>query len=107
VSLPLKLESAKVLSAAIERLLKALRAARRATCDNSTPWANQHMRGELCVPARRLDKQNVTAPRQEAATLRPDAVSLKTVPRRLHRSLRTSSSRQASTPPAALGDTHV
>jgi RNA polymerase sigma-70 factor (ECF subfamily) len=54
---PLNLQPDEVLSAVVERLLKALREARLATVRQFFDLACQHMRWELNDMARRLDKQ--------------------------------------------------
>lgn len=54
---PLNLEPDEMLGAVVERLLKALRAARPSTVRGFFALANQHMRWELNDVARRLDKQ--------------------------------------------------
>lgn len=59
---PLNLQQDELLSAVVERLLKALRAVRPGTVRQFFALANQHMRWELNDLARRLDEQ----PRLEA-----------------------------------------
>jgi RNA polymerase sigma-70 factor (ECF subfamily) len=54
---PLNLQSDELLGAVVERLLKALRAARPATARQFFALACQHMRWELNDMARRLDEQ--------------------------------------------------
>lgn len=54
---PLNLQSDEMLSAVVERLLKALREARPATVRQFFALAGQHMRWELNDLARRLDSQ--------------------------------------------------
>jgi RNA polymerase sigma-70 factor (ECF subfamily) len=54
---PLNLQSDEMLSAVVERLLKALREARPGTVRQFFALANQHMRWELNDMARRLDEQ--------------------------------------------------
>lgn len=54
---PLNLRTEEMLSSVVERLLKALRAARPATVREFFGLANQHMRWELNDLARRLDEQ--------------------------------------------------
>ncbi len=54
---PLNLESDEILSAVVERLLKALREARPATVRQFFALAGQHTRWELNDLARRLDTQ--------------------------------------------------
>jgi len=53
---PLNLQTEELLSAVVERLLKALREARPATVRQFFGLANQHMRWELNDLARRLDE---------------------------------------------------
>jgi RNA polymerase sigma-70 factor (ECF subfamily) len=57
---PLNLRTDELLSAVVERLLKALREARPRTVREFFSLAGQHMRWELNDLARRLDKQPVT-----------------------------------------------
>ena len=54
---PLNLQSEELLSAVVERLLKALRNARPGNVRQFFALANQHMRWELNDLARRLDEQ--------------------------------------------------
>ncbi len=54
---PLNLQTDELLSAVVERLLKALRQARPGTVREFFALAGQHMRWELNDVARRLDKQ--------------------------------------------------
>src|SRR2546429_9251398 len=54
---PLNLQADELLSAVVERLLKALREARPANVRQFFALASQHMRWELTDLARRLDKQ--------------------------------------------------
>ena len=54
---PLNLQADELLSAVVERLLKALREARPTTVRQFFDLAGQHMRWELTDLARRLDKQ--------------------------------------------------
>jgi RNA polymerase sigma-70 factor (ECF subfamily) len=54
---PLNLQTDELLSAVVERLLKALREARPGTVRQFFSLADQHMRWELIDLARRLDKQ--------------------------------------------------
>jgi RNA polymerase sigma-70 factor (ECF subfamily) len=54
---PLNLQSEEMLSAVVERLLKALREVHPKTVRQFFALANQHMRWELNDIARRLDKQ--------------------------------------------------
>jgi RNA polymerase sigma-70 factor (ECF subfamily) len=57
---PLNLQSDEMLSAVVERLLKALREARPQTVRQFFALASQHMRWELNDMARRLDEQPAT-----------------------------------------------
>lgn len=54
---PLNLQSEEMLSAVVERLLRALRSVRPQTVRQFFALANQHMRWELNDLARRLDEQ--------------------------------------------------
>ena len=54
---PVNLQPDELLGAVVERLLKALRAARPQTVRDFFALANQHMRWELNDLARRLDNQ--------------------------------------------------
>ncbi len=70
---PLNLEPDELLAAVVERLLKAMRAARPHTVREFFALANQHMRWELNDLARRLDERPATvelreglAPRRES-----------------------------------------
>jgi RNA polymerase sigma-70 factor (ECF subfamily) len=78
---PLNLQADEILSAAVERLLKALRQARPATARQFFAVACQHMRWELNEMARRLDHQppalelpdeSVPAPASSDTGLTPD-----------------------------------
>jgi len=57
---PLNLQSEEMLSAVVERLIKAMRSARPANVRQFFALANQHMRWELNDLARRLDRQQAT-----------------------------------------------
>ena len=79
---PLNLQADELLSAVVERLLKALREARPATVRQFFALANQHMRWELNEMARRLDERPaavelreglVPAPASSASGLTPDS----------------------------------
>jgi RNA polymerase sigma factor (sigma-70 family) len=79
---PLNLQAEEMLSAVVERLLKALRQARPATARQFFALAGRHMRWELNEMARRLDKQPagaelrdglVPAPASSDSGLTPDA----------------------------------
>jgi RNA polymerase sigma-70 factor (ECF subfamily) len=78
---PLNLQADEVLSAVVERLLKALRQARPASARQFFALACQHMRWELNDMARRLDEQpapvelhdeSVPAPASSGSGLTPD-----------------------------------
>jgi RNA polymerase sigma-70 factor (ECF subfamily) len=78
---PLNLQTEELLSAVVERLLKALREARPATARQFFALACQHMRWELNDLARRLDQQpaaeglpdsSVPAPASSDTGLTPD-----------------------------------
>src|SRR5215831_15055533 len=58
---PLNLQTDELLSAVVERLLKALREVRPATVRQFFALAGQHMRWELNDIARRLDTQPTAA----------------------------------------------
>jgi RNA polymerase sigma-70 factor (ECF subfamily) len=70
---PLYLERDELLSAVVERLLKALRAARPRTVREFFALANQHMRWEVNALARRLDEQPAMAELHEDLTPAPDS----------------------------------
>lgn len=63
---PLRLHSDEMLSAVVERLIKALREARPRTVAQFFALANQHMRWELNDLARLLDRQTPAAELHEA-----------------------------------------
>ena len=78
---PLNLQADELLGAVVERLLKALRAARPGTVRQFFALAGQHMRWELNDMARRLDEQPaavelreglVPAPASSGSGLTPD-----------------------------------
>jgi RNA polymerase sigma factor (sigma-70 family) len=78
---PLNLQADEMLSAVVERLLKALREARPATVRQFFALAGRHMRWELNDLARRLDEQpaavelrdmHVPAPASSDSGLSPD-----------------------------------
>lgn len=78
---PLNLQTDELLSAVVERLLKALREARPRTVREFFALAGQHMRWELNDLARRLDKQpaalemcewQVAEPASSDSALSPD-----------------------------------
>src|SRR5690349_9933214 len=62
---PLNLQADEILSAVVERLLKALREARPATVRQFFALAGQHMRWELNDMARRLDERPAAVQLQE------------------------------------------
>src|SRR5262245_8129991 len=62
---PLNLQTDELLSAVVERLLKALREARPRTAREFFALAGQHMRWELKDLARRLDNQPVAVELRE------------------------------------------
>jgi RNA polymerase sigma-70 factor (ECF subfamily) len=68
---PLNLEVDEMLSAVVERLIKALREARPATVRQFFALANQHMRWELNDMARRLDSRNATVELNDALISAP------------------------------------
>ena len=78
---PLNLQADELLSAVVERLLKALREARPGTVRQFFALVNQHMRWELNDVARRLEEQPpavelredmVPAPASSGSVLTPD-----------------------------------
>ena len=69
---PLNLRPEEMLSAVVERLLKALRVARPANVRQFFAIANQHMRWELNDLARRLDQQTHVLSLQEDAVFAPE-----------------------------------
>jgi RNA polymerase sigma-70 factor (ECF subfamily) len=82
---PLNLQADELLSAVVERLLKALREARPANVRQFFSLSCQHMRWELNDLARRLDQQpaagelgdaQVSAPASSASGLTPDGVRM-------------------------------
>ncbi|HUN82599.1 MAG TPA: sigma-70 family RNA polymerase sigma factor [Phycisphaerae bacterium] len=79
---PLNLQSDEMLSAVVERLMKALQAARPGNVRQFFKIANQHMRWELNDLARRLDEQSrivnigskeIASPEVSASQLSPMA----------------------------------
>ena len=64
---PYSVQAEEVLSAVVERLLKALREARPQTVRQFFALTNQHMRWEMNDLARRLDERNPTVEIDEAA----------------------------------------
>ena len=82
---PLNLQTDEMLSAVVERLLKALREARPKDARQFFSLASQHMRWELNDMARRLDNQapavqldeeRVSAPYSSASVLTPNALRI-------------------------------
>jgi RNA polymerase sigma-70 factor (ECF subfamily) len=68
---PLNLQTEEMLSAVVERLLKALREARPKNVREFFALASQHMRWELNDMARRLDNQGPAIPLDEALASAP------------------------------------
>jgi RNA polymerase sigma-70 factor (ECF subfamily) len=68
---PLNLQADEMLSAVVERLLKALRQARPANTRQFFALACQHMRWELNDMARRLDEQATAVPLRDEAVPAP------------------------------------
>jgi RNA polymerase sigma-70 factor (ECF subfamily) len=68
---PLNLQADEMLSAVVERLLKALKGVKPPTVRQFFALANQHMRWELNDLARRLDKEAVAAELHESAVPAP------------------------------------
>ena len=64
---PYSVQAEEVLSAVVERLLKALREARPQTVRQFFALTNQHMRWEMNDLARRLDERNPTVEIDQAA----------------------------------------
>jgi RNA polymerase sigma factor (sigma-70 family) len=82
---PLRLDADELLGAVVERLLKAMRAARPRTVREFFALANQHIRWELNDLARRLDERPpavevgadaVPAPASSGSELGPDALRI-------------------------------
>lgn len=82
---PLNLQSEEMLSAVVERLLKAMREVHPETPRQFFALANRHMRWELNDLARRLDQQTqafglhedaVPAPQTSDSVLGPDAIRM-------------------------------
>ncbi len=69
---PLNLQSAEMLSAIVERLLKAMRSVHPETPRQFFALANRHMRWELNDLARRLDQQTQTLQLHEDAAPSPE-----------------------------------
>ena len=70
---PLNLQPDEMLSAVVERLLKAMRSARPRTVRQFFALVNQHMRWELNDLARRLDHQPVAAQLSEWLVPAPES----------------------------------
>jgi RNA polymerase sigma factor (sigma-70 family) len=68
---PLNLQPEELLSAVVERMLKAMRTVRPQTVRGFFALVNQHMRWELNDLARRLDKTPATVELQEATVAAP------------------------------------
>jgi RNA polymerase sigma-70 factor (ECF subfamily) len=72
---PLNLEADDLLSAVVERLIKAMRSYRPTTVRQFFALVNQHMRWELNDLARRLDEQPLALQIDEGAVPAPPAAS--------------------------------
>src|SRR5262245_56087768 len=70
---PVNLRSEEMLSAVVERLLKAMREVRPQSVRQFFGLANRHMRWELNDMARRLDEQSVALGLQESAVAAPES----------------------------------
>jgi RNA polymerase sigma-70 factor (ECF subfamily) len=70
---PLNLQSEEMLSAVVERLLKAMREVRPQTVRQFFGLANRHMRWELNDMARRLDDQSAILGLQESRVQAPES----------------------------------
>jgi RNA polymerase sigma-70 factor (ECF subfamily) len=70
---PINLQPDEMLSAVVERLLKALRAVRPQTVRQFFALANQHMRWELNDVARRLDEQQAAVELRESRVAAPES----------------------------------
>jgi RNA polymerase sigma-70 factor (ECF subfamily) len=68
---PLNLQTEEMLSAVVERLIKAMRQVRPATVRQFFALCNQHMRWELNDLARRLDSEVVATGLRESFALAP------------------------------------
>ena len=82
---PLNLQADELLSAVVERLIKAMRAARPESVRQFFALANQHIRWELNDLARRLDQrtpmgpmgeESLPAPESSGSGLSPDAIRM-------------------------------
>ena len=80
---PVNLQPDELLSAVIERLLKALQSARPQTVREFFALANQHMRWELNDLARRLDSQPAAGELYEGIVLSPPSSVSKLSPNSL------------------------
>ena len=80
---PVNLQPDELLSAVVERLLKALRAARPQTVREFFALANQHMRWELNDLARRLDSQPAAKELHEGIVMSPPSSVSKLSPNSL------------------------
>ncbi len=70
---PLNLDADELLSAVVERLLKAMRETRPETVRQFFGLANQHIRWELNDLARRLDKQSPVGPLGDGQVPAPES----------------------------------
>jgi RNA polymerase sigma-70 factor (ECF subfamily) len=70
---PHNLQTDELLSAVVERLLKAMREARPDNVRQFFALANRHIRWELNDLARRLDKQSPAAPLNESGIFAPES----------------------------------
>jgi RNA polymerase sigma-70 factor (ECF subfamily) len=70
---PVNLQSEEMLSAVVERLLKAMREVRPQNVRQFFGLANRHMRWELNDMARRLDEQGVAVGLQDSAVAAPES----------------------------------
>jgi RNA polymerase sigma factor (sigma-70 family) len=77
---PLNLQSEEMLSAVVERMIKALREVRPRTVRQFFALANQHMRWELNDLARKLDAQTQAVELRESAVGAPSPASSSTAP---------------------------
>jgi RNA polymerase sigma-70 factor (ECF subfamily) len=72
---PLSLQTEEMLSAVVERLMKAMREVRPGTVRQFFALANQHMRWELNDLARRLDEESRAVELHESAVSAPEESS--------------------------------
>lgn len=70
---PLNLRSEEMLSAVVERLIKAMREVRPENVRQFFGLANRHMRWELNDMARRLDEQSAVLGLQDSAVVAPES----------------------------------